>query len=131
MVPLTVVCAVSSRYLPEKASIYPVAMHFAKSEAGSALINGWKSVELCQAYILMAIYGTPAKRWEEDRGWIFTGLAIRVAMDLNLHLPQNTKPSTEKGQREQLNRTRAWMICYNMDRSTGNQFGKPCTIKDE
>lgn len=52
-------------------------MHFAKSEAGSALIHGWKSVELVQAYILMAIYGTPAKRWEEDRGWIFTGLAIR------------------------------------------------------
>lgn len=107
-------------------------MHFAKSEASAALIHGWKSVELCQAYILMAIYGTPARRWEEDRGWLFTGLAIRVAMDLNLHIPPPAKAQpTERQAREALNRARAWMICFNMDRSTATQFGKPQTIKDE
>jgi hypothetical protein len=106
-------------------------MHFAKSEASAALIKGWKSVELCQAYILMAVYCPPARRWEEDRGWIFTGLAIRVAMDLNMHLPARGKPQSERQAREALNKTRTWMICYNMDRSTGTQFGKPCTIKDE
>jgi hypothetical protein len=52
-------------------------MHFAKSAASSALIDGWKSVELCQAYILMSIYAVPARRWEEDRSWLYTGLAIR------------------------------------------------------
>ena len=54
-------------------------MHFAKSAASSALVDGWKSVELCQAYILMSIYGVPARRWEEDRSWLYTGLAIRCA----------------------------------------------------
>lgn len=52
-------------------------MHFAKSAAANALIDGWKSVELCQAYILMSIYAVPARRWEEDRSWLYTGLAIR------------------------------------------------------
>ena len=52
-------------------------MHFAKHSAATALIDGWKSVELCQAYILMAVYAVPAKRWEEDRSWLYTGLAIR------------------------------------------------------
>jgi hypothetical protein len=75
--PASSVCAISARYYPERAEIHSIAMHFARSEAASALVHGWKSVELCQAYILMAIYGTPAKRWEEDRGWLFTGLAIR------------------------------------------------------
>ena len=42
-------------------------MHFAKHAAASALLNGWKSVELSQAYILMSLYGVPARRWEEDR----------------------------------------------------------------
>jgi hypothetical protein len=128
------VCAISSRFHPSKAEIYPIAMHFAKSEASSALIHGWKSVELCQAYMLMAVYGPPARRWEEDRGWIFTGLALRVAMDLNMHVPPAAVGRTglgERPERERLNRMRAWMICYNMDRSTGTQFGKPCTIRDE
>ena len=73
------VCAVSSRYYREKSEIYPIAMHFARHAAANALIDGWKSVELCQAYILLSTYGVPAKRWEEDRGWLYIGLAIRFA----------------------------------------------------
>ena len=60
--------------------MYPIAMHFAKSAAANALVDGWKSVELCQAYILMSIYAVPARRWEEDRSWLYTGLAIRCAL---------------------------------------------------
>lgn len=71
------VCAVSSRYYREKSEIYPIAMHFARHAAANALIDGWKSVELCQAYILLNTYGVPAKRWEEDRSWLYIGLAIR------------------------------------------------------
>jgi hypothetical protein len=52
-------------------------MHFAKHSAANALIDGWKSVELCQAYILMSVYAVPARRWEEDRSWLYAGLAIR------------------------------------------------------
>ena len=73
------VCAVSSRYYREKSEIYPIAMHFARHAAANALIDGWKSVELCQAYILLNTYGVPAKRWEEDRSWLYIGLAIRFA----------------------------------------------------
>jgi len=73
-----IVCAIALRY-SDKPEVYPIAMHFAKSAASSALIDGWKSVELCQAYILMSIYAVPARRWEEDRSWLYTGLAIRCA----------------------------------------------------
>jgi hypothetical protein len=127
------VCAISSRYYPEKSEIYPIAMHFAKHSAANALIDGWKSVELCQAYILMSIYAVPARKWEEDRSWLYTGLAIRLATDLNLHQVQNSKAAkgNEKQEREILNRTRVWMICFNLDRSTATQFGKPSTIKED
>ena len=73
-----IVCAIALRY-SDKREVYPIAMHFAKSAAANALIDGWKSVELCQAYILLSIYSVPARRWEEDRSWLFTGLAIRFA----------------------------------------------------
>ncbi|KAJ7773647.1 fungal-specific transcription factor domain-containing protein [Mycena maculata] len=129
----TVICAISSRYYPDKSEIYPIAMHFAKHSAANALIDGWKSVELVQAYILMSIYAVPARKWEEDRSWLYTGLAIRLATDLNLHQVANPKAhkGNEKQERELLNRTRVWMICFNLDRSTATQFGKPSTIKED
>ncbi|EJF62017.1 hypothetical protein DICSQDRAFT_169593 [Dichomitus squalens LYAD-421 SS1] len=127
----TVVCAISSRYYTEKSEIYPIAMHFAKHAAASALLNGWKSVELSQAYILMSLYGVPARRWEEDRNWLYTGLAIRIATDLNLHVVSNVRPKTEKQEREMVNQTRVWLLCFNLDRSTAAQFGKPSTIKED
>ncbi|KAF8177381.1 hypothetical protein K438DRAFT_1845777 [Mycena galopus ATCC 62051] len=128
----TVICAVSSRYYPEKSEIYPIAMHFAKHSAANALIDGWKTVELCQAYILMSTYAVPARKWEEDRSWLYTGLAIRLAMDLNLHqVPSNKFKGNEKQERELLNRMRVWMICFNLDRSIAAQFGKPMTIKED
>ncbi|KAF6756613.1 fungal-specific transcription factor domain-containing protein [Ephemerocybe angulata] len=130
----TVVCAIASRYHADKSEIYPIAMHFAKHSAASALTDGWKSVELCQAYILMSIYAVPARRWEEDRSWLYTGLAIRhvlLATDLNLHQTPTAKATSEKQEREQLNKARVWMTCFNLDRSTATQFGKPSTIKED
>jgi hypothetical protein len=53
-----------------------------------------------------------------------------MAMDLNLHLPSMFEPTTAEQEREILNRTRTWMLCYNLDRSTAAQLGKPMTIRD-
>ena len=69
----TVICAVSSRYYALKSSIYPIAMHFAKQAAAKNLIDGWKCVEQCQAYLLMSTYAQPARKWEDDRSWIYLG----------------------------------------------------------
>ncbi|GJJ14429.1 hypothetical protein Clacol_008693 [Clathrus columnatus] len=38
----------------------------------------------------MSVYAVPARRWEEDRSWLYLGLAIRIATDLNLHQPSST-----------------------------------------
>ncbi|KAJ7127063.1 hypothetical protein C8R44DRAFT_593328, partial [Mycena epipterygia] len=126
----TVVCAIASRFYTERPDLYPQAMHFAQLAAGTALISGHKCVELCQGYILMSLYPVPARRWEEDRGWLYLGLAIRMATDLNLHLPNTAKPINENHAREMLNRTRVWLNCFNVDRSTGSQYGKPPTISN-
>jgi hypothetical protein len=106
-------------------------MHFAKNSAANALNDGWKSVELCQAYILLSIYAVPARKWEEDRSWLYAGLAIRLATDLNLHQVAGGKPQNEKQDREMLNRTRVWTICFSLDQSTATQSGKPSTIKED
>ncbi|KAF7329166.1 hypothetical protein MKEN_00177200 [Mycena kentingensis (nom. inval.)] len=129
----TVVCAIAARYHPSKAEIYPVAMHFAKNAAAAALVDGWKSVEICQAYILMSIYGVPTQKWDEDRGWVYAGLAIRLAMDLDLHevAARADGDGDDAEQRERLNRSRVWVVCFVLDRSLAIQSGKPATIKDD
>ncbi|OBZ74264.1 Protein priB [Grifola frondosa] len=55
----TVICAVASRYYQEKPHIYGMAMHFAKAAAANAVIDGWKTIEMCQAFALWSVYNPP------------------------------------------------------------------------
>lgn len=107
-------------------------MTYAQLAAGTALISGAKTVETVAAYILLSLYPLPKARWEEDRTWLYLGLAIRVATDINLHTtlltPSSDKPESERVARERLNRVRIWLNCYNLDRSTASWHGKASTI---
>ncbi|KAF8591626.1 hypothetical protein K439DRAFT_1610928 [Ramaria rubella] len=127
----TVVCAISSRYLPSRPGLHKIAMHFAKTAAATAFVDGVKSVELAQAYLLMSVYGLPARRWEEDRSWFYGGLASRIATDLGLDRASTTKPLSERHARELLNRTRTWLNCFNVDRSSSTQWGKPTGLRED
>lgn len=137
----TVVCAIASRYHPSRTTLYPILMNFARLAAGTAIISGRKSLEACQAYILLSQYPMPARRWSEDRSWMYLGCAIRMATDLNLHHPPvleggepavtiSTIMETEWQSREILNRTRCWLGCFNADKAMSTQFGKPTTLRE-
>lgn len=119
----TVICAIAARYHNARKDLYPLLMTQARIAAGTALISGRKSLEACQAYLLMAMYPIPARRWSEDRSWLFLGCAIRMATDINLHHPpvlvggktattMDTIMDNEAQSREILNRTRAWLVSY-------------------
>lgn len=71
------VCAISSRFYTARPELYSQAMHYAQLAAGTALISGPKNVELCIGYLLLSLYPVPSKRWEDARGWLYLGLAIR------------------------------------------------------
>ncbi|KAF8654088.1 hypothetical protein AX16_003621 [Volvariella volvacea WC 439] len=116
----TVICSIASRYYDQRPGLYDIAKDFARDAAGRALIDGSKSVEVCQAYLLMGVYPVPKKKWAEDRSWLFMGVAIRMAMELQLNQP----PIHNCGERERLNRVRTWLNCYCVDGSHAIQFGK-------
>ncbi|KAI0370391.1 hypothetical protein BV20DRAFT_1074886 [Pilatotrama ljubarskyi] len=126
----TVVCGIASRFYPERPDLYQRAMNCARLAAGSTLIGGQKSVETVQAYILLSLYPVPARKWEEDRCWVYLGLAIRIATDLNLHHPNTVEAKNEQHAREMLNRTRTWLNCFNLDRSMSSQYGKAPVISN-
>lgn len=54
-----------------------MAMEFAREAAGKALVDGVKSIDVCQAYVLLGVYPMPAKKWAKDRSWLFMGVGIR------------------------------------------------------
>ncbi|EUC56134.1 fungal specific transcription factor domain protein [Rhizoctonia solani AG-3 Rhs1AP] len=127
----TVICAIASRYWVERPELYTVLMHHAKSAAATAITDGWKSLEVCQAYLLLSIYPQPARSWAEDRGWLYLGCAIRLAMDLGLYKQASKTYINEAHEREVLNRTRTWLICFNMDRALATRLGRPTTIPED
>ncbi|KAF8163242.1 fungal-specific transcription factor domain-containing protein [Crassisporium funariophilum] len=116
----TVVCAVASRYHTSRTGLYQLAMEFARDLAGKALVEGAQSVEICQAYLILAVYPVPKKKWAEDRSWLLMGVAIRMAIELELNDP----PPPECDEREALNRTRTWLNCYCVDGLHAIHFGK-------
>ncbi|TFL07626.1 fungal-specific transcription factor domain-containing protein, partial [Pterulicium gracile] len=119
----TVICAVASRYYAKRPGLYPLAMEFARDCAGKALVDGFKSIDICQAYLILAVYPVPKKKWADDRSWMLIGLACRLAMELGLYLECNPHdPSISSD--EQLDRMRTWLTCYCVDGSHSTQFGK-------
>ncbi|SJL00326.1 uncharacterized protein ARMOST_03639 [Armillaria ostoyae] len=116
----TVICATASRYYHLQPELYYQALDFARDAAGKALVDGTKSVDICQAYLIMAVYAAPRKKWEEDRRWVLMGVAIRMALELGLNKP----PPPQCSEREAMDRTRTWLNCYCADASHAIQFGK-------
>ncbi|KAG1772241.1 hypothetical protein EV702DRAFT_976800, partial [Suillus placidus] len=86
-------------------------IRYAQLAAGTALITGPKNEEMRLAYLLLQLYLVPSRRREEDRSWVYLGVAIRLAQDLNLNRPTNTTPLNELHARVLLNRARVWINC--------------------
>lgn len=116
----TVICAVASRFYKERPSLHLFAVDFAREAAARALFDGDKSVDVCQAYLLMSVYPVPRKKWADDRSWLLMGVAIRMALELKLDEP----PPGNFTEQEARNRTRTWLNCYCVDGSHAIQFGK-------
>lgn len=126
-------------------------MEFAQDAAGKALVQSSKTVEACQAYLLLAVYPMHKKKYYEDRSWLFMGLAFRfipslvfhpgpskltrmlshcnrLAIELNLCSPSLPGRLDE---REQLNRMRTWLNCFCVDACSATQTGKMPMLEAE
>jgi hypothetical protein len=87
--PHLIVCALASRHYPApqsptansspaNSSLYEILLEEARQAAGDPL-NWRKTLETCQAYLLLGVYMPPStsKTFAEDRTFLFFGMAIR------------------------------------------------------
>jgi len=51
-------------------------MEFARDFACKAIVENFRGVDVCQAYLIMAVYPEPKKKWVQDRSWLLIGVAI-------------------------------------------------------
>lgn len=133
---LTTVCSIASKFYTAKPDLHPKLTELAKRLAFSVPAKGYKSVEIVQAYLLLALWGCGAvERYEQDKTWLLLGMAIRMATDLNLHRKTAmTSQDTQEGKARDLevhNRERTWIMCFVLDRSFSAQMGKPNSIKED
>jgi hypothetical protein len=63
--------------MPGRPELYSQLMEHALIAAGVTLSGGGKDVEIVYAYILLALYPRPQRRWEDDRSWWYLGIAVR------------------------------------------------------
>ncbi|GAA5906540.1 Zn(II)2Cys6 transcription factor [Sporobolomyces salmoneus] len=135
----TCICTVAARYYTKRTDdLYRKCLRTAKRVAFDVMTKGYKSTEICQGFLLLCCWNQPAERFEEERTYQFSGIAIRMATDLNLHrktiaqLPAEINEETKMlYDRELLNRERAWLYSFICDRSVSTQMGKPYSIPRE
>jgi transcriptional regulatory protein LEU3 len=63
------VCATASRFYTVKPNLYQKAHGFAREAAALALVDGSTGVDICQAYLILAVYPIPKKKFVDDRSW--------------------------------------------------------------
>lgn len=133
---LTTICAIASKFYTATPELHGRLVELAGKLAFDVPAKGYKSVEIVQAYLLLALWGCGAvERYEQDKTWMLLGMAIRMATDLNLHRKTAVVAAdTQEGRARDVevhNRERTWILCFILDRSFSSQMGKPCSIKED
>ncbi|KAK0549588.1 hypothetical protein OC846_004007 [Tilletia horrida] len=98
------------------------------------LTEGYKSVEIAQAFIILAMYHKPTRSLADDRSWQYLGFAIRMATEIGVNRRLNPKESfrsREPIRRRLRNRERLWANLFLCDRIMSAQTGRPWTISDD
>ncbi len=72
----SLVCAIASRFYLERPQLSRQLRSSAEQAAATALISG-KSVDDVYAFMLLSMYPVPVRKWEDDKSWIYLGVAIQ------------------------------------------------------
>ncbi|KAB5590127.1 Fungal specific transcription factor domain containing protein [Ceratobasidium theobromae] len=121
---------IASRDYPDRPSLYHHLSQQARLSATAALTDGLKSADTVQALLLIAAYPPPVQRFADDRTSLFAGMALRMAMDLTLHLASYRTPGSNSEALELINHTRTWNACLLLDSWNAIKHGLLPTLRE-
>ena len=92
-----------------------------------------KNIDVVQGHLVYAMWNLiRPKHFEQDMSWLRVGVAIRTAMDINLHrvaLVRQARDGLPTWMLRSIIRT--WLLGYIIDRTLSAQLGKPGSLSAE
>lgn len=135
---LACILYVASAYDKERQKLQRNLQEETDALIGKIITSGEKSVEIIQGFLLLYWWTKPSD-FSRDNAWLYSGIAIRMATNLNLGMATSFDSPNKSGnlmeeleeERETRNRQRTWLMCYLVDRSLSASVGKQWTIKGD
>ncbi|KAF8835436.1 hypothetical protein BDN67DRAFT_913026 [Paxillus ammoniavirescens] len=110
-------------------SLYKDCLRLANDLAGHAFSEGWKRVEVVQAFACLTYW----KEQDENRTWMYIGYACRMAVELGLNTFVAKPPPNETDFQllERRNRERTYLVLFVHDRSLSMQTGRHWMLPED
>ncbi|KDQ59395.1 hypothetical protein JAAARDRAFT_32954 [Jaapia argillacea MUCL 33604] len=110
-------------------SLYKSCQKLANEFAVRAFAEGWKRVEVVQAFACLIYWKEP----DDTRTWTYIGYACRMAVELGLnrYVPHPPPTETELQRRERRNRERTYLVLFVHDRSLSMQTGRQWMLPED
>ncbi|EPQ30544.1 uncharacterized protein PFL1_02069 [Pseudozyma flocculosa PF-1] len=130
---LSATCWIAAKFLPDCAkAATELEARMRDVLLPSILLDGYRSAEIAQAFIILATYHPPTDTLAEDRSWTYIGFGIRVASELDmnsnlLHLPP-ARAADENLARRLRNRERTWLNLWLSETSLSQHMGRRPTL---
>ncbi|TFK42840.1 fungal-specific transcription factor domain-containing protein [Crucibulum laeve] len=109
--------------------LFKQCQKLANEYAVRAFQEGWKSVEVVQAFACLTYWKDP----EDNRTWTYIGYACRMAVELNLnrYVPNPSLHESEIQRLERRNRERTYLVLFIHDRSLSTQTGRHWMLPED
>ncbi|KAG6376032.1 putative protein priB [Boletus reticuloceps] len=110
-------------------SLYKECLHLANELAIRAFAEGWKGVEVVQAFACLTYW----REQDDNRTWMYIGYACRMAVELGLNRFL-AKPPANEGEfqlLERRNRERTYLVLFVHDRSLSMQTGRHWMLPED
>ncbi|KAA1479725.1 hypothetical protein DENSPDRAFT_846342 [Dentipellis sp. KUC8613] len=112
-----------------KPEAYKACQKLAHEFAVRAFAEGWKSVEVVQAFACLTYWKEP----DDTRTWTYIGYACRMAVELclNRYVPNHPPNETDLQLHERRNRERTYLVLFVHDRSLSMQTGRQWMLPED
>lgn len=125
---LACVIYIGSTYHPTNADLRTQLTAEMNEMIGKVITSGEKNVSIVQAFLFLYFFNQPPEDSNNDTAWVYSGIAIRIATELNL---STIRTATNESLEAKVDRERTWLMTFVVDRSLSMTRGHSWTIRGD
>lgn len=130
---LSSTCWIAARFQQDGAGLATrLESHIREILLPAILLDGYRSAEIAQAFVILAAYHPPTTTLAEDRSWSYVGYGIRIASELDMNSRISVRPPEREDDefvaRRLRNRERTWLNLWLFETSLSQHMGRRPTL---